>query len=323
MQLFSDIAALNEIPGPLFLAAGFFDGIHRGHEALIRSTIGAARAACGRACVMTFDRHPLCTIAPQSAPPLLCSREESLSRMEAMGVDAALILRFTDELAATGAGAFAESLLRGLPQLAEFRCGANWKFGAQGLGTPKLLAELASASKVKVRVVPYEIESGSEISSTRIRDAVFAGDIKGANLLLGRAFATEGEIVHGRGAGHSALQVATANIIPDAGLVFPADGVYATLSTLEDGTTYKSVSNLGVHPTFARGPKTLETHLLGFSGYLYGKKLRISFLDRLRDEIKFNSVSALSEQIASDIQARLSMPPLWGMDGEKSSTELK
>lgn len=306
MQFFSDIAELKKIQTPVFLAAGFFDGVHRGHRALIRRTVEAARAGGGVACVLTFDRHPLCAIAPDAAPHLLCSRDESLECMAQLGVDAVLVLPFTPQLAAIEPEDFAGRLFPEGARPMEFRCGANWRFGAKGRGTPELLGRLVSGRNIAVKVEPYEIDGGMEISSTRIREAVCGGHVAEANRLLGRAFSIGGDVVRGRGEGQVALQTATANIIPDPELVLPARGVYATSVELENGSRFKALSNIGFCPSFGCESLSLETHLLGFEGDLYGQAIKIRFLDRLRSEMKFDSPSLLKEQIQKDIQTRLS-----------------
>lgn len=305
MQSISDISLLKSESTPLFLAAGFFDGVHRGHQALISRTVEAARKAKGCACVLTFDRHPLAAMAPDLVPPMLCPRARSLKIFERLGVDMTLSLPFTKSLAATTAEDFAKQLFEGMPRHVEFRCGDNWRFGAGGGGNPETLRAMVDPEKISVIVEPFEKDGATEISSTRIRELITDGDIVTANRLLGYAYSFEGMVIQGCGVGGATLNTATANLAPDASLAMPRTGVYATVAELEDGSRFDAVSNFGFCPSFGRKAAMLETHLLNFDGTLYGRALKVFFLRRLRDEIAFDSPSELVKQIKRDIQARL------------------
>jgi riboflavin kinase/FMN adenylyltransferase len=319
MQILRQPASFRKVPGPIVLAAGFFDGVHRGHQQVLGSTIERARELGGKAWVLTFDRHPLAALAPSKCPPLLCTLEDRLHRLEAAGLDGVLLLAFTRRLAVQEPETFIRWLC-GTPRageepggsraaatakLSEIRCGENWRFGRRAAGTPEWLAQYGRRYGFRVVVVPYAEYQGLEISSTRIRYAVREGRLDDAAAMLGRPYSVRDLVVRGRGVG-SALCVATANVQPRAE-VLPPNGVYA-VRALVDGAAYNGVANLGVRPTFADAQPAsavLETHLLGFQGDLYGKVIEVCFLGRLRDERAFGSPDALARQIAEDVrQAR-------------------
>ncbi len=314
MNVISQPARFRKIPGPIVLAAGFFDGVHKGHQLVLASTVERAREIGGQAWVLTFDRHPLAALAPSKCPPLLSTLEDRLHRLEDSGVDGVLLLEFTRKLAVQEPETFIRWLC-GKPvaedhsahhaasaKLSEIRCGDNWRFGRRAAGTPELLARFGAHYGFRVVIVPYAEYQGVEISSTRIRYAVREGRLDDAAAMLGRPYSVRDTVVRGRGIG-SALCVATANVQPSTD-VLPPNGVYA-VRVLVDGKSYNGVSNLGVHPTFSESmPERalLETHLLDFSGDLYGKTIEVSFLGRLRDERAFNSPEALASQIADDVR---------------------
>jgi riboflavin kinase/FMN adenylyltransferase len=313
MQVLTQASEFLKIPGPVVLAAGFFDGVHKGHQLVLASAAERAREIAGQAWVLTFDRHPLAVLAPSKCPPQLGTLDERLSLMERAGVDGAVVLGFTRQLAVLEPEAFMQRLCgvsspipaAGSPRasgLCEIRCGHNWRFGSRAAGTPELLAQLGQVYGFRVVVVPYAEYQGMAISSTRIRCAVREGRLDAAAVMLGRPYSVRGAVVRGRGVGQS-LGAATANVETDTE-VLPPDGVYA-VCVRAGQTRYNGVSNLGVRPTFADaapGRAVLETHLLDFSGDLYGQTIEVAFLARLRDERAFASPEALTRQIAEDIR---------------------
>ena len=314
MKLLRHPAQFRKIPGPVVLAAGFFDGVHKGHQQVLASTLERARELGGQAWVLTFDRHPMAVLAPSKCPPLLSTLEDRLHRLEATGVDGVLLLPFSRRMAVQEPATFirwlcgksrAGSGVESLPaaaKLSEIRCGENWRFGRRAAGTPELLAQYGQHYGFRVVIVPYAEYQSVEISSSRIRIAVREGRLADAAAMLGRPYSVRDMVVRGRGVG-SALCVATANLQPRND-VLPPNGVYA-VRVMVDGSAYNGVSNLGLHPTFTDvRPEhaVLETHLLGFAGDLYGKVIEVCFLGRLRDECVFDSSEALTTQIAEDVR---------------------
>ncbi|MDX9868318.1 MAG: riboflavin biosynthesis protein RibF [Kiritimatiellia bacterium] len=316
MRILRQAASFRRIPGPVFLAAGFFDGVHKGHQLVLDSTVERAREVGGQAWVLTFDRHPLAVLAPSKCPPLLCTLEERLHRLEQSGVDGVLLLPFTRKLAVREPETFIRWLCGAPPRtggagqggplpgtrLREIRCGDNWRFGRRAAGTPEELARYGGIYGYRVVIVPYARYQGVEISSTRIRYAVREGRLEDAAAMLGRPYSIRDVVVRGRGLGQD-LCVATANLHPRSD-VLPPNGVYA-VRVLTCGAAYNGVANLGLHPTFTdvRPERpVLETHLLGFGGNLYGQTIEVVFLGRLREECVFDSAEALAGQIAEDIR---------------------
>jgi len=290
------------------LAVGFFDGVHKGHQEVLRSAVERAREIGGQAWVMTFDQHPLSLLAPYKRPRLLSSTDERLELFETLGVDGVLLVEFTKEIAAQEPGDFVKWLCDKNPEndvhshLCEVRCGDNWRFGKQAAGTPGLLAQYGRHFGFRVVVVPYAGFNGVEISSTRIRCAISEGRLEEANLMLGRPYSVSGKVVCGRGVGHR-LNMATANILPDVDLL-PPKGVYA-VRIRNDGDIYGGAANLGVRPTFSdTSPDeiVLETHLFDFSSTLYGKEIKVYFISFLRKERKFASTEELVKQVAQDLE---------------------
>jgi len=318
MKIITHPAQFRKIRGPVFLAAGFFDGVHKGHQLVLSSTVERAREVGGEAWVLTFDRHPLAVLAPSKCPPLLCTLEDRLRLLERTGVDGVLVLEFTRQLAVQEPETFIRWLCgkpsggsqdaprpSAMAKLSEIRCGDNWRFGRRAAGTPEWLAQYGHVYGFRVVIVPYAEYQGLEISSTRIRYAVREGRLEDASAMLGRPYSVRDVV-------GQTLCVATANLQPRTD-VLPPNGVYAVRVAV-DGCSYNGVSNLGIHPTFidARPEHAvLETHLLGFEGDLYGKTIEVFFLARLRDERVFDSAEALMGQIGEDVRnaARYFSPP--------------
>ncbi len=294
-------------PGPLVLATGFFDGVHLGHRQVLGSAIKRARDIGGEAWVLTFEQQPLAVLAPSKCPPLLSTPDERLQRISEVGMDGVLMLPFTRRIAVQRPESFVRWLCgrrrsgHSITNLAEVRCGANWRFGRQASGTPELLAELGRDYGFDVVVVPYADYKGVEISSTRIRIAVNEGRLDDAAAMLGRSFSVQGRVVHGRGVGRT-LGIATANLQLETD-VLPPVGVYAATIKLDE-TSYAGVVNLGYCPTFVpqRAEKPLlEAHLIGYSGDIYNRTIEVSFTRYLRAERRFESAAALMEQMKCDI----------------------
>ncbi len=314
MKIISQPAQFRKIPGPVVLAAGFFDGVHLGHQRVLSGAVERARELDGQAWALTFDRHPLAVLAPSKCPPLLSTSEERLALLEQSGVDGILALEFTRKLAVQEPETFVRWLC-GPPRIAsqtatssasaklsEIRCGRNWRFGRRATGTPELLAQLGRPYGFRVTIVPYAEYQGMEISSTRIRFAVREGRLDDATAMLGRPYSVRDTVIRGRGVGHT-LSIATANLQPSAE-VLPPNGVYA-VRVKAQGKTFNGVANLGMRPTFTDAipdRALLETHLLDFDGDLYGQTIEIAFLARLRDERAFTSPETLARQIADDVR---------------------
>jgi riboflavin kinase/FMN adenylyltransferase len=302
MKTVSSLAALRAEKRPLVLAAGFFDGVHLGHQRVLRRAIARARAIGGSAWVLTFDRHPLALLRPDSAPPLLTPAPQRTERFRRLGLDGCVALPFTRALAGLPAEAFARRLATCSPPLVHVYTGTNWRFGRCGAGTPALLRSVGRQAGFETTKVPSLRLDGRPVSSTRIRAALAGGRTDEAARLLGHAHRLAGTVVRGRGVGRR-LGFPTANLALDPGAV-PADGVYAVLAAV-GRRLLPGVLNLGVRPTFGRRPdaRAAELHLFDFAGRLYGRRVAVLFGPRLREERRFPDASALRRQIESDARA--------------------
>jgi len=306
MKILTQPEELRALNSPFVLAAGFFDGVHVGHQRVLTGTVARARETGALALALTFNRHPLAVLAPSKAPPLLTTKEERLERLEALGLDGVLMLTFTRKLALQSPEHFMRWLCgdpgQAFPsgKLSEVRCGANWRFGCRASGTTELLAMYGEEYGFRVVIVPYAVYQEREISSTRIRFAIQEGNLVDASVMLGRPYAVRGVVLKGKGLGAS-LGFATANIQPQADILPPL-GVYVT-RTQVGGRYYNSLSNFGLCPTVgANRDPILETHLLDYSGEaLYNQPIAIDLLWRLREERRFVSTESLVFQIGQDV----------------------
>ncbi len=297
------LEALTNADGrPAFIAVGTFDGVHRGHRAVIDAMLQAARAEAALAAVLTFVPHPLAVLRPDQAPELLSSPDQRARHLEALGVDALVELRFDAALAEVAAVTFVQEYLCRRAGARRAFVGADFRFGARATGTAEMLAVLGrQACGLQTGIVPLVRAEGGTISSTRIRKALADGRPGLAARLLGHPFALEGPVVAGERRGRT-IGFPTANVVPPAGVACPAPGVYAVRSRVDGGPWLAGIANLGRSPTVGPDrPLHLEVHLLGgFGDDLYGRRLEVAFVRRLRGERRFPDLEALRAQIAHD-----------------------
>jgi riboflavin kinase / FMN adenylyltransferase len=298
---------------PLALAVGVFDGVHLGHQAVLAEARARAAAAGGRAWALTFDPHPRQVLHPDRAPDRLTPETMKDEALAAAGMDGALVLAFTPELAGLEAEAFLEGLAARLPPLCAVVTGANWRFGHRARGTPALLRACAARLGFEAVAVPPVAFDGAPVSSTRIRAAVRAGRMEEAAAMLGRPFALRGPVEHGRAIGRT-LGFPTANIDALRGF-HPPHGVYAARVEL-DGAHHPAGVYIGRRPTYgAEGHPALEAYVMDFDGDLYGRTLTVELLRRLRGDRAFPSPEALRDQIALDldgVRSAAAMPLITG-----------
>lgn len=301
MHTLIEADSFRSLPPPVVLAAGFFDGVHTGHRRVLDAAIGQARAAGGQAWALTFDQHPLAILDPERRPPMLTTIGHRLDLLAATGLDGCLMLPFTTQLAALPPEAFLARITDGPGRpVGAVCCGDNWRFGNHAAGSP---AWLRTHGGIAATVVPPVFYEGAPVSSTRIREAIRAGELAAAAAMLGRPYAVRETVRHGRGVART-LGMATANFHPDAE-VMPPVGVYAIRSAIGDRAV-DGVASLGFRPTFAdaRPPQpVLEVHFFDFEGDLYGATLETAFIARIRDERRFPSPEALARQVREDIAA--------------------
>ncbi|MBI5495475.1 MAG: bifunctional riboflavin kinase/FAD synthetase [Deltaproteobacteria bacterium] len=313
MLVLNGPAAASSLPAGGAVALGNFDGVHRGHQELVRRARAHAARLGGPSIVLTFDPHPSRVLAPARAPPLILPTPHRLDLLAGLGVDAVVLVPFTAELARVPADAFVRDVLAGALRAAVVVVGFNFTFGHGRAGTPALLHTLGAAHGFTVDVVDGVLEGGEPISSTRARLAIQQGDMAAATRLLGRPFAVRGTVVHGHHRGRT-LGFPTANLAAHVELL-PALGVYAARVDAVGGgppVAHPAVVNVGTAPTFGGSLVTVEVHLLDADTDLYGRELEVAFVHRLRPEQRFDGIDALRGQIQADVtEARrlLAGPP--------------
>lgn len=301
------ISELRNLPGPLFLAIGVFDGVHRGHQAVIRRALEAARSASGTAVVVTFDPHPVRVLRPEQAPRLLTSTAHKLRLIRDLGVMHQLVIPFDLGFAATPPEDFIRALAAAAQPLREICVGFEWSFGKGRVGNLALLDRLGAELGFDEVGVPAVEMEGEIISSTLIRHAVETGDLARAARLLGREFTILGTVVEGDRLGRK-LGFPTANLSAH-NEQFPPNGVYAVEAKRGD-QMLPGVANIGVRPTVKNvgGERLLEVHLFDFQKEIYGEDLEITFRKFLRPEQKFAGIEELRAQIQKDAeQARAAL----------------
>jgi riboflavin kinase / FMN adenylyltransferase len=297
------IHAANELkPGgrKVCLAIGFFDGVHLGHQQVIRQTRTDARQHEAIGLVVTFDRHPNTVVAPSRVPPLVYSLPQKLRAIESLGADTLLLIRFDKAFSEQSGQAFVHGLVRDLGHIQSLCVGANFVFGHKRGGNVELLRKLGAELKFTLHGMAAVSLDGRAVSSTRIREAIRAGNLDGASQMLGRAYSVAGTVVPGDGLGQR-LGFPTANL-DTTGLALPPHGVYAVHADT-GGRTHRAVLNIGHRPTL-QNPKPqlrVEAHLIDFAGDLYGQEVEVAFVEKLRGEKKFDSLAELRQQIAQDI----------------------
>lgn len=303
MNVLSDIADLKGLAGPLRLAIGVFDGLHLGHRAVIEAA--KAPGSGGTVVVVTFDPHPVEVLVPEKAPRLLTDTEHKLRLLaRELGVRNVLLIRFDEAFAEWSAEEFVRRFVAASPKegIERVCVGHEWRFGKGRSGDLALLERLGREHGFEIRGVGTVEMDGERVSSTRVREAVAAGDLETAAMLLGRRYSVHGTVVEGRRLGRT-LGFPTANLSVKREQLPPA-GVYAVRAT-GAADSWDGVANLGFRPTVegAEAELRLEAHLFGLDAEIYGEELEVEFLRKIRGERKFDSLEALRTQIAADVAA--------------------
>lgn len=284
----------------LYLALGNFDGIHRGHQAVIGSAVRKARAAGGIAGVLLFEPHPSMLLNPGRRFCLLTGMEERASLMAELGLNYLIVEPFTAEMASLTPEIFVRSILLQKFRISGVCIGDDYSFGKKGAGGEGLMRQYGKSMGFEVVVRPMEEAAGTAISSSAIKKLLEEGAVERAALLLNYYFHRSGTVVSGHGRGEKLLYP-TANIVPSPHLVWPGTGVYLTaVGGLERPPCY-GLTNVGTNPTFRDSELSVETHILDYCGNLYGRDITLYFLTRLRDTRSFSSPLLLREQIGNDI----------------------
>ena len=283
------------------VAVGNFDGVHRGHQALVAAAVARARETGGSAVVLTFDPHPARVLRGDQSPSSLTTLAQKEELVSELGVDRLVALAFDAVLAALSPEAFVSEVLAALLGARHVVVGESFRFGQARQGNARTLEALGGRQGFDVQVVQPVLHGGRPISSSRVREALGVGDVKDAAALLGRPYALDGRVVRGDGRGRG-LGIPTANLAVEEQML-PARGVYAGRVRLPGGDWRAAVVNVGERPTFGGTGVVVEAHLLDFSGDLYDARLRLSFQARLRGEERFASAEALVERIQADVRA--------------------
>jgi riboflavin kinase/FMN adenylyltransferase len=286
------------------LALGNFDGLHRGHVKILERVRRVAGERGSTSVVMTFDPHPPRVVRPDKAPPLLMTNAQRLEAIAQAGIQGCAIVRFTPDVSQWSPETFVASVLVDWLHVAEVWVGANFLFGHDRAGNFSLLRTLGARFGFRAEKIDPVRYREFVVSSTRIRRLIAEGRVDEGGALLGHPYFIDGTVEPGDRRGRE-MGFPTANLHTENELL-PPDGVYATTVTL-DGVVRASVTNIGIRPTFGESRRVIETHLLDYEGDLYGQTLRLSFVQRLRDERRFESLEALRAQIAADVARAASL----------------
>ncbi|VXB38464.1 bifunctional riboflavin kinase/FAD synthetase [Pseudoclavibacter sp. 8L] len=307
MRLFTDLAELPAEPTPSAVTVGKFDGVHRGHRWLLSRLVEEASARGLEPVAVTFDRHPLSLIKPGVEPEPVTSLSQKIGLLEKTGLSATLVLPFDDELAGMSPEAFVRELLVGALHMRLIVVGKDFRFGAKGAGDVDLLRELAATSGFEIVIADDEMAEDERshlerrASSTWVRELLAIGDVRGAAEVLGHHHSLVGEVVHGAKRGRE-LGFPTANLSPELEGLIPADGVYAGWFRGGDVEAPAAIS-IGNNPTFDGVPrKQVEAHLIGETVDLYGLVAELEFVERIRGMEKFDSIEALKDRMALDVE---------------------
>jgi len=288
-----------EIQRPTVLTLGVFDGLHLGHQLIMKTVVERAREVGAVPTVITFDPHPRAVLHPESAPPLLQTFDQKIEGFGVLGIEQTIVVRFTKEFSNVSAAGFINDVVMDRLHAREVYLGKGFAFGHNREGNIELLKRLGGELGFIAGEVPEVKFRNQRVSSSKIRELLARGQVNLARRMLGRPYGVEGRVERGSERGHK-LGFPTANLHPH-NRVIPRNGVYVT-GTLIEGHWRRSVTNIGLRPTFGDASEpSVETFVLNWDGDLYGDVVRVRFLYRLRDERKFSSVDELTKQIKTDV----------------------
>jgi riboflavin kinase/FMN adenylyltransferase len=298
MRLIDDLAKA-DVQRLTIVTIGAFDGLHVGHQHLIRELIGHARETCTLSTVVTFHPHPRAVLCPWLGPKVLTTAGEKAVLLAKMGLDVLVLLSFTAELARTPAAEFV-GMLRERLRMSELWIGKGFALGRGREGDAAALQQMGAEMGFQLRVLEPIAENGEVISSTRVRELLAMGRVAEARHLLGRPYSLAGEVVAGARRGRC-MGFPTANLAVREERAVPPDGVYAVYADIGD-ERWPAVANVGERPSFGAGQRTIEVHIIGYQGDLYGRDLVVEFVQRLRAERRFDDICKLVGQIGRDVE---------------------
>jgi len=280
-----------------YIALGSFDGLHRGHLSLVEKTVTLARENNGKSIVYTFKEHPRNLLKAKSLFKILLDNDSKIEILQKENIDLVFFEEFNEDFMKLSPEKFIEYLCTKF-NIKGIVVGFNYKFGYKNIGDVEFLKKLSNKYNYKVYVVETCTYLEEVVSSTRIRNALLKGDIELANKMLTRSYFIKGKVVHGKELGRK-LGFPTANLEYSNNIVLPKEGVYYT-NIMWNNSIYKGITSIGNNPTFERSTVTLETYILDFNKYIYGDKIKVNFLKRIRDNVKFNSIDELVTQLNKD-----------------------
>lgn len=300
MKVFTDLEKIKNID-PTVIALGNFDGVHKGHQELIRRTVKSARIAGLKSAVFTFSNHPKNVMSKTPMIKNILYFEDKVRILKELGVSYLFSIDFDKRIQHMSPDEYIRDLLVGTFKMKEVYCGFNHRFGYMAQGTPETLMQQGLIYDYGIHVLePYRID-GNVVSSTLIRNLIAVGEVESCPIYMGRYYSIGGVVVVGNRIGRT-IGFPTSNITIDNAMVAPSNGVYVTCCTY-NGVRYHSVTNVGLKPTIGKYDKNIETHIFDFNKEIYGKEIRVEFIKKLRDECKFDGISELSEQIRQDCNA--------------------
>lgn len=297
MKIFNSLENIKDIE-PTVIAVGNFDGIHLGHQAIIKKAIYDAKGEGYKSAVFTFENHPRNLLKGKEPVKSILYPQDKIRIIEELGIDYYFSIPFTEEIMTMPPIDFIDDILLGKLKMREVLCGFNYHFGYKAKGDVEMLVRESINKDFGVHVTEAYKLDGKIVSSSLIREKISEGDVLACSRYLGRNYAIEGEVVVGNRLGKK-LGFPTSNINIDEGMVSPPNGVYVT-QCVYNGVTYPSITNVGHKPTIGKYEKNVETHIFNFNKELYGKIIRVEFLEKLRDEKKFDSVEELSKEIMAN-----------------------
>ncbi|HEX5937347.1 MAG TPA: bifunctional riboflavin kinase/FAD synthetase [Actinomycetota bacterium] len=302
MDVVRGLDALPLAEGPSVVTIGFFDGVHLGHRSLLSQTADAARERDARSVAVTFDRHPREILTPGEEPRLLTTVERKASLIAATGIDVLVVLEFTESFSRIAAEDFVRDVLIDGIHVVHVRVGPGFNFGHRAAGSIATLREVGGSRGMTAdEVEPFQTD-GRVVSSSSIREALASGDLAWPKAALGRPYVVDGEVVSGAGRGKG-LGYPTANLRTWPRLLLPGQGIYAGTAQLFDGSRYPAAIDVGTNPTFGVEPLHVEAFLIDFPNVeLRGQQLSVGFLERLRDEVTFESIDELVAAIGEDVE---------------------
>ncbi|MFZ1886470.1 MAG: bifunctional riboflavin kinase/FAD synthetase [Candidatus Binataceae bacterium] len=297
MEIIRDLEAMTRHPYPV-VTPGNFDGVHLGHRAILKAAIDRARAAGGTAFALTYDPLPAKLLVPDRAPRLILVPEDKLELLRLSGLDGVIVVNFTRALSMIEPRDFVRDYFLGRIGAREVVIGHSVNFGHNRAGNASVMVELGREFGFDTTVVGPVKVAGIEVSSTKVRELITTGEVRAAAKLLGRYHFLHGRVVRGRERGRT-IGFPTANLESETECL-PPDGVYATRVILGDGA-FGSITNLGMRPTFAETARSIEAHIFDFNRDIYGERIKLELIERIRPEKKFDSAEALKNQIALDL----------------------